>query len=184
MMPFGDSLWRRGALLAVAVLLLIMFSSFTATTVLLLILGILLVVFSMATGSRHVGLLAVVLLGLEGSLSLSTESVLEVRMLLSAVLGIFLPLFMIGTILLDPDAELGKAKLSGKRHLYLTLSVISISILSLPIAAFILMVLSLATLIQISTLFEISILLLATVISGSLASMIKPRKRAARGRIE
>jgi len=183
-MPAGNRLWHRAALLAIAILLLVMFSSFTAPTLLLLSLGIVLVLFSSLAKNRSMGMLAIVLLGIETSLSLSTESILEIRMLLSAILGIFLPLFMIGTILFDPMAELGKGKLSSRRHLYLTLTIIFVCILSLPIAAFLMTALSLPTIMHVSALLEISILLMTVVIFGSLASMVKPRRRLARSEIK
>lgn len=166
----------RFAILAVAIIDLFAFSSMTAAVLFLMSVGIVCAVFSFLLEDRFLALLAVAILGAEAALSLRIESVLEIRMLLSAALGIFLPLLAVGIILFRQKMEPGAKKPSDKRYVYLTLAIICVCLLAVPIASVLLGILAITILMHISTLIEIAIIIVAIVLCTAIGTMIRPRK--------
>lgn len=175
-MPRETSLLRL-AVLTVAIVELFAFSSLTAAALFLMAVGIVLVIFSLLLENRFIALLAVTILGAEAAYSLDIESVLEIRMLLSAVLGVFLPLFAVGLIVLGPGAKPGTEKLASKRHLYMSSAIICVCILAVPMAALLLSVLAMTILLHMSTLIEIAVLIVAIVFCAVFGAMVRPRKK-------
>lgn len=179
MMP-REGVLLKSVILILAIAMLLLFSSHTAATLFLILAGVVLVAFALQFENRFLALVAVAVLGTEAGFSLRIESVLEIRMLLSAILGVFLPLFLIGNVVLRSGARLGAEKLKNNRHLYITLALTCICMLSVPIAALLMMVFSMTILLNMSALLETSILMVVIVICAVVATAIRPKKKRIR----
>ena len=171
-----EGLLVKSVILAAAIIELFIFFSLTAAALFLMSVGIVLVISSLLFENRFLSLLAVTILGAEAGFSLRIESVLEIRMLLSTILGIFLPLFAIGILVLGPKTKLETEKLSSKRHLYLTLAVICVCLLAVPIASVLLSILAITILLQVSTLIEVAIMIVVIAVCTIIGTMFRPKK--------
>ena len=152
------------------------FSSMRAEILILLIVGSILAFISLFTKYRIASLGGLVLLGAGIATSIEVETLLEVRMILTAVFGIFLPLFLIGMVTLSTSGEKEAIKLKGRRHQYLLIAFVVVSLLSIPMAAIILQILFPTVSLQLSTLIEIAIVMTVATVGIVILTSIGIRK--------
>ena len=155
-----------GAIILVgAIADIFIFSSMKADILILLIVGSILAFIGFFTKYRIASIGGLALLGAGIAASMEVESLLEIRMILTAVLGIFLPLYLIGIVTLSTREEKRTTRLKSKRHLYIFIAFIGICILSIPIGAVILQIIFPTISLQLSTLIEIALMLAVTTIA-------------------
>jgi len=166
----------RAVLLAVAIADIFLFSSISLPILIILFIGTALTGMGYFTNYRLTSLLGIISLGSGVAISIKMDTLLEISMIMSAVFGIFLPLFTIGIITLPNVEHVDLDRLKTKRHLYFIVSFVGACILAAPIAGVLFNAFAPSIALNLSTLIEIALMLVAITIGTVILISIRSKE--------
>lgn len=181
------SRWQRIAVIILATADLMVFSRLTIFPLLGIIIGIVAMFLGLAYSYRPASVVGMLVVAVSASASISIPSLLTIGDLLTAIVGLLLPLLMLIWIALSAEEGDNQQVAVIRKAAYISVGYSLVCLWSAPIAVLVISVFAPTIAMSISTLGEIAIIMVATIASGLLVlrrkpMIVKPQERTGAGK--
>lgn len=167
--------WFRMILLIVAALTILLFSNLVAITIILIITGTILVMLGIAIVYRPTSAIGLLLVAIGAAMSVQLESLTEMRMFIVAVIGLFVPIFIISWVALSPKIEGTSQPVLIRKPVLITVLYASICLVSVPAVVFLVSLFLPTMSMRISIMTEMAIILLVAIGGAVILTFRNPR---------
>jgi hypothetical protein len=168
----------RFLLLAIAVVDLLVFSRLTGLSILASALGSVMILLGIAYNYRLASALGLLVISVGAGASITITTLTDVSTVLTAFLGLLLPLFLLAYIALSADEGEAPPPLA-RRPILVSVGYMTGCILSAPVAILLLGVLTPGVALRVVTMTEMGIVLVTATTLGIVLSYREPRKSVA-----
>jgi len=155
--------WFRMILLIVAALAILLFSNLVAITIILITTGTILVMLGITIFYRPPSAIGLLLVATGAAMSVQLESLTEIRMFIVAVIGLFIPIFVISWVALSPKIEGISQQFLIRKPVLITVLYASICLVSVPAVVFLVSLFLPTISMRLSIMTEIAIILLVAI---------------------
>ncbi len=181
------SRWLRIAVIILATADLMAFSRLTIFPLLGVIIGIVAMFLGLVYTYRPASVVGMLVVAIAASASISIPSLLTIGDLLTAIVGLLFPLLMLIWIALSAEEGDNQQVAVLRKAVYISVGYSLICLWSAPIAVLVISLFSPTIAMSISTLGEIAIIMVATIISSLIVlrrkpMMVRPEVRTGTGK--